>query len=183
MSLKDYSTNGKYLEKAFSKYALESQNNLSQKYTLLIKNAKFKFDDDYDIEKNIEKVRILTPKERTIVLCGVKYRLSYKRFYILQLLLLQGKFDNMDYSDVCFSKNHFTSNQQTTAGNIKSFISQLKSDLKNAITDYYTRIGNFEEQDRTLVDEIVDKLIHYNMNYDECTVKTSFVMQHRIHKL
>ena len=99
MSLKDYSTNGKYLEKAFSKYALESQNILSQKYTLLMKNAKFKFDDDYDIEKNIEKVRKLTPKERTIVLCGVKYRLSYKRFYMLQLLLLQGKFDNMDYID------------------------------------------------------------------------------------
>ena len=183
MSLKDYSTNGKYLEKAFSKYALESQNILSQKYTLLIKNAKFKFDDDYDIEKNIEKVRKLGPKERTIVLCGVKYRLSYKRFYMLQLLLLQGKFDNEDYSDVWFSENHFTSRQRTTADNIKPFISKLKSDLRNAITGHYARIGSFEEQDRTLIEEIVDKLIHYNMNYDECTVKTSFVMQHRIHKL
>lgn len=181
MDLKDYSTNGKYLRKAFSDYSLEKQKDLLQKYTLLMKNVKF--NDDYDIDENIEKVKKLTPKERTIILCGVKYRLSYKRFYMLQLLLLQGKLDNTDYLDACFSRNHYTINQRTTTGNIKSFISKLKSDLKNSIVEHYTKAENSEDKNRTFIDGIVDKLIYYNMSYDKCIVKTSFVMQQRIQKL
>lgn len=181
MNLKDYSNNGKFLKKAFSDYALESQKDLSQKYTLLIKKVNFK-SNDY-IEENIELVKKLTPKERTIVLCGVKQRLSYKRFYMLQLLLYQGKFDNEDYSDVYFTKNHFTNSILTATSNIKSFISKLKSELKNSIVKHYTATDNLEEEDMVAITRIINNLINNKMRYDQCTVTTKFVMQHQISKM
>lgn len=181
MNLKDYSNNGKFLKKAFSDYAPESQNVLSKKYTLLIKNINFK-SNDY-IDENIELVKKLTPKERTIVLCGVKQRLSYKRFYMLQLLLCQGKFDNEDYSDVYFTNNHFSNSIRTTSSNIKSFISKLKSVLENSIVKHYIAMDNFEKDDMVAVKRIINNLINNTMRYDQCTVTTNFVMRDRIHKM
>ena len=182
MSLKDYSIKGRYLEKAFSDYSLETQNDLSQKYTLLIKNARLRFKPDEDIDRNIEIVKNLSPKDRTIVLCGVKIRLSYKRFYLLQLLIEKGTCDDMDYSDAYFSKNHFTSNVMTTLGNMKSFISKFKLNLFDSIIEYYTDKGLFQEQDRRIISNIIDKLIKYNIRYDKCIITTSFVMEQRVKK-
>ncbi|CDE89526.1 TPA: hypothetical protein CPT81_08780 [Candidatus Gastranaerophilales bacterium HUM_20] len=182
MSLKDYSHNGRYLEKAFSKYSSKSQKDLLQKYALLIKNVRLRFETYDDIDRNIEIVKKLSPKDRTIVLCGVKIRLSYKRFYLLQLLLGKGTCDDMDYIDACFSKNHFTCRVSTTLGNMKSFISKFKQNLFDSITEHYINEDDFKEQDEQMVSGIIDKLIKNNIRYDKCTITTSFVMEQRVKK-
>ena len=72
---------------------------------------------------------------------------------------------------------------RTVAKDIKPFISKFKKDLIKAITEYYSKLGDFEKQDRALVKDIVEALISYNMHYDACTVKTNFIMQDGLCKL